>query len=292
MPSDDRLSHGTHMIMVHGVEQRYHVSGQGAVCVAHSGGPGINWEYLQMPLVERHFTMVYVEPIGTGLSGRLAGHPDGYSVERYAQQLLGLLDALDLRRVFLIGHSHGGFVVQQLAIASPERVAGLLLYDTSAITGGDFMGTAGEAVRQFCQRRAGDPEAQDALQAWNSFGSMSSDSDYIDVIRRLLPVYFADPDRMRVVIEQFRSSLEAVLVHGDGQPFDVCGDLPGMSVPTLILVGEHDFICGPRWAGILHSLIPDSQLVIFNESGHFAHIEQPEQFAKALAGFATRIDLH
>lgn len=61
------LSPGTHTIVVqHGpshVEQRYHVAGAGPVCIAHSGGPGIGWEYLRMPMLERSLTMVYIEPV-------------------------------------------------------------------------------------------------------------------------------------------------------------------------------------------------------------------------------------
>ncbi|MCO1577534.1 hypothetical protein M8C13_17385 [Crossiella sp. SN42] len=47
------------------------MTGARLVCLVHSGGPGIHWEYLRMPEPERHLTMVYLEPVGTGQSGRL-----------------------------------------------------------------------------------------------------------------------------------------------------------------------------------------------------------------------------
>ena len=69
-------------ITVDGVKVTYHVAGSGPVCLVHSGGPGIHYDYLRMPELEKHLTMVYVEPVGTGNSGLL---PDGdYSVARYA----------------------------------------------------------------------------------------------------------------------------------------------------------------------------------------------------------------
>ena len=62
-------------LSVDGIRQVYHVAGRGPVCVAHSGGPGIHWAYLRSPELEERFTMVYLEPVGTGESGRLQPPP-------------------------------------------------------------------------------------------------------------------------------------------------------------------------------------------------------------------------
>ena len=45
--------------------------------------------------------------------------------------------------------------------------------------------------------------------------------------------------------------------------------------------------CGPRWANILHDLIPGARLVRFADSGHFGHIEQPQEFAEAISDFVA-----
>jgi len=63
--------------------------------MSRPGGPGIHWQYLRMGFLEHHFTMLYLEPIGTGGSGRLAEHPHGYTVERFAKQLGRFLETLD-----------------------------------------------------------------------------------------------------------------------------------------------------------------------------------------------------
>src|SRR6478735_2965871 len=92
------LSPGTHTITVpHGparVALRYHVAGSGPVCLAHSGGPGIGWEYLRMPGLEDSLTMVYVEPVGTGDSGRLPD-PRDYTVATYAHFLHAVVQHLN-----------------------------------------------------------------------------------------------------------------------------------------------------------------------------------------------------
>jgi proline iminopeptidase len=69
--------------------------------------------------------------------------------------------------------------------------------------------------------------------------------------------------------------------------WDVRDRLGEITVPTLVLVGVADFICGEKWARQLHDGIPGSQLVVFGESGHFAHLEEPEAFFAAVLGFIS-----
>src|SRR5262249_30482362 len=148
-------------------------------------------------------------------------HPKGYGVERYSRQLEGLADALDLSGFFMLGHSHGGFVIQHYAIAYPERVAAIIVYDSSAVTGPDFMKEAGQNIAAFARHQAGSPEAEEVAQTWASIPRIASDEDYTQGLRRLLPAYFADHRRAGLAFDQLRSALCATFVTGDGKPFDV-----------------------------------------------------------------------
>ncbi|MGS2642689.1 alpha/beta fold hydrolase [Streptosporangium sp. LJ11] len=60
-----------------------------------------------------------------------------------------------------------------------------------------------------------------------------------------------------------------------------------ITTPTLVITGRYDVICGVRWAHELDKLIPGSELLILENSGHFGHLEEPEDFARAVAGFAA-----
>src|ERR1700712_4853088 len=131
------LQPGPHSVIVDGLVQRYHVHGNGPLMFAHSGGPGLGWEYLRMTGVEQSFTVIYLEPIGTGESGRLADYRD-YTYSRYARQVAALADHLGLARITLLGHSSGGFVAQRFALEYPERMAALILYDTSAVVNDEY----------------------------------------------------------------------------------------------------------------------------------------------------------
>jgi proline iminopeptidase len=285
------LSPGTHTVEVNGVAQRYHVHGTGPVCLAHPGGPGISWEYLRMPLVEAHLTMVYVEPIGTGDSGRLESHPHGYTRDRYADGLDAILSHLGNPKVYLLGHSHGGFVAQHYALRRPERLAGVILYESAPVTGAEHFAEALRNVEAFALEYAGNPDLPNVLAAFQALGAISSDDQMVAAVRGLLPAYFADYWAREAEFAAFRESVSGTHISGLDENLvpDVIDDrelLGALTVPTLVIAGRHDFICGVRWSEELAARIPGSELVILERSGHFGHLEEPANFAQAVTDFA------
>ncbi|MEU2253572.1 alpha/beta hydrolase [Nocardia xishanensis] len=289
---DARLSPGVHSFDSDGVLQRYHVYGRGPVCIAHPGGPGIFWEYLRMPALEEHLTMVYVEAIGTGVSGRLPSHPHGYTRERYSRALQRIIEHLGVPEVFLLGHSHGAFVTAYHALRRPSGLAGIILYEGAPVTGPEHALEATRRLEQFAAAHADRPELGEVFAAFAAMQDISNDEQTLAIARGVLPSYLADywGDQQRWVA--VRNSLQASYISGldvdrAADLIDDRADLPGMSVPVLVIVGRHDVICGPRWAEELHRLIPDSQLLVLENSGHLGHLEEPERFAAAVREFAS-----
>ena len=105
-------------------------------------------------------TVVYLEPLGTGKSGRLRSHPDGYVRTLYADVIERLLDHLRVERVHLLGHSHGGFVAQRFGLDHPDRLTSLILYESAAATGPEHGAEAARQVNAFIARHAGNPLCQ------------------------------------------------------------------------------------------------------------------------------------
>ncbi|MFI2301871.1 alpha/beta fold hydrolase [Actinacidiphila glaucinigra] len=286
------LAPGTHTITVdHGgtaVAQRYHVAGAGGpVCVALSGGPGIGWEYLRMPLLERAFTMVYVEPVGTGESGRLPD-PREYTLPTYTHFLNGVIEHLAQPPVTLLGHSYGGFVAQQYALEHPEHLASLVLYDTSPVTGEEFWADAVANMERFARRHVADhPEVARYVEALTAPLGRLDDDGATECLRAIMPAYVVDywgrEDEFGPARGSLRMYAEPSL--GEGPAFDVRERLSGVTAPTLVLVGAEDFICGPRWARMLHERIPGARLAVLDGTGHLAHVERPAEFTDTVAGF-------
>jgi pimeloyl-ACP methyl ester carboxylesterase len=283
----------TRAVEVNGIAQRYHVYGQGAaVLVAVPGGPGVSWDSLRMPEVERTMTVAYVEPIGTGDSGRLPTHPNGYTRAVYAEALDRVLDDLGDERVHLLGHSYGGFVAQYYAAHHPERLAGLVLYESAPVTGAEHQAEAARQVGEFARRNDGNPELPAVLEALGSVGSITDDEQLTAALRGLLPAYFAHYWQREQELAPFRDRLRVNYISGldaDGKPDSVQDRelLPGLTVPTLVIGGRYDVICGERWAREIHDLVPESRLLILEESGHLGHVEEPERFAAAVTDFVA-----
>ncbi|MFI9834764.1 alpha/beta fold hydrolase [Streptomyces sp. NPDC051913] len=287
------LSPGTHSYQTGGIVQRYHVHGSGPVCVAHSGGPGIFYDYLRMSALEAHLTMVYVEPVGTTEDSRLPSHPHGYTRERYSRFLQVLINRLGVPRVHLLGHSHGAFVAAYHALHRPEQVAGVVLYEGAPVTGPEHGAEAGRMVEAFVAKHAGHPGLPDVLAAFGAMGDISSDEQTVAVARGVLPSYFADYWGNEEQLAPFRDSVRATYISGLDENLvpEVIDDraaLKGLEPPALVVVGRHDVICGPRWAYEMDELIPDSRLLVLENSGHMGHIEEPELFADAVRDFVLR----
>ncbi|WP_253209331.1 alpha/beta fold hydrolase [Streptomyces niphimycinicus] len=290
---DAPLSPGIHSFEVGGITQRYHVYGSGPFCVVHSGGPGIFWDYMRMPLLEQHLTMVYVEPIGTGDSGRLPSHPHGYTRDRYSRFLEVLINHLGVPKVHLLGHSHGAFVAAYHALYRAERLAGVVLYGGAPVTGPEHGEEAGRRVQEFAAKHAGHPGLADVLAAFGAMSGMSDDESTVAVARGVLPSYFANYWDNEERFAPIRDTIRATYISGMDEDLspDLVDDraaLKGLEVPALMVVGRHDVICGPRWSQELHELIPDSRLVILENSGHLGHVEEPALFSDAVRDFVLQ----
>ncbi|GAA0488497.1 alpha/beta hydrolase [Paractinoplanes deccanensis] len=272
----------TYSIEVNGIAQRFHVAGEGPICVMHSGGPGIDWSYLRMPLVEEYLTAVYVEPVGTGESGRLPAHPHGYGIDAYVPFLDAVVEHVGAS--YVLGHSHGGFVAQKYALSRPDRLTGLILYGTAPCTGPDFEALAQRNAERQRERLAHRPSMAEVLAALDADWP-STDAGATARIRATLPLYFADYWGAEERFEPFRDAFRSWKVFGDGTDFDVRDRLGEITAPTLAVAGTYDWICDPSWSREIAAGIPGGQYAEQTASGHFGHVEEPEGFAEIIAKF-------
>jgi proline iminopeptidase len=288
MTSMTPLSAGAHDLDIDGVAMRYEVAGSGPVCLMHPGGPGVSPHYLRMPAVERHVTAVYMDPAGTGHSGRLPTHPHGYTMDLYRRWAEALIDHLGQQPVYFLGHSFGGLVAQELALRRPDLLSGMILYDTIPTTGPDLRAEALRHVDEFARRFSGHPEVPAVVAAFqNNRAPDATDEEATRRFQEVVPLYFADYWARQDEFGPASKTMTVTNVIGDEAPFDYRGKLHDINVRSLILVGRYDFICSPKWAHDMHREIRSSQFLLFERSGHFPHLEEPEAFAAAVGGFVS-----
>lgn len=280
------LAAGDHTVTIGGQPIAYHVIGRGPVCVVWPGGPGLEWTYLRSTEAEAHLTMVYVEPVGTGSSGRLRD-PAGYTMSRYVSDLEALRAHLGLERMCLLGHSFGGMVALRYAVGHLDRLSALILYDTSPTTGPDWAQDVDANLAWYKDR----PWFADATAALGEEEKAPDDQTQHAVMLRELPLYFADWDAHGGA---YRARFASVRVwraplHGTAEDYDVRPQLGQIAAPTLIISGARDFICSPRFAHGMRDSIRSARLVTLAHSGHFGHIEEPAAFGAAIGAFAASL---
>jgi pimeloyl-ACP methyl ester carboxylesterase len=282
---DGSLTVGWHVFGIDGLTQAYEVAGSGPVCVVHSGGPGINSDYLRMPLLEEHLTMVYLDPIGTGRSSLLPGGQ--YTVATYAHYLNAVLDHVGEPQPVILGHSHGGMVVLELATHNPDRVGGLIAYDTAPILSDELWQESVRQIAAFPERWPDRPEAVQAARRWmaDPGGLRCRDGDAFEAfLSEVLPAYFAD--YRRVLDSEHPLTLTTTWDPARvGDTWTAVPLLGAIDTPTLIICGDYDFVCSPRWSKQMHATIPHAELLELHDSGHFGHLEQPEEFVASVLTF-------
>jgi proline iminopeptidase len=270
-------------LIVDDIRVTYHVFGEGPVCLVHPGGPGVHWDYLRMPEFEQHLTMVYLEPVGSGASDLLPG--GDYSMSTYASHVAALTRQLGDSPVFLLGHSHGGFVALQAALDYPELLRGLIVYDGMAFNGPELGAQADKNLRAWVAARpSDDPLGAQVLAAWEA--EPHGRDEELAVLRNLLPVYFKDFEAMAPRLGSWTLD---ITVDPNRQPalWDVRERLAEIAVPTLVIVGTADFICPENSAREVAEGIPGASLVVLAESGHFGHREEPAVFEDAVLRFVA-----
>ncbi|MGH7765209.1 MAG: alpha/beta fold hydrolase [Candidatus Dormibacteraceae bacterium] len=267
----------------------YRKLGHGPLLVCHPGGPGFSSAYFSdlAGLWER-FTLVMVNPRGTGGSGRPADRR-AYQVADYVSDLEEMRVHLGLERMLLLGHSHGGIVAQAYAAQYPGRIRRLVLASTLTRFGPEIEA----AMREGMDKRSGQPWYPDALVALDAEqeGKFETDEQLGELVFKELPLYFARYGEMEA---GYLDTLRSDNVNADAlrlfnreifNTFDLRGRLAGITAPTLVITGDADFICGPVCADEIAAGIPGARKVIVGDSGHMVFVEQPQAFHDEVGDF-------
>jgi proline iminopeptidase len=211
-----------------------------------------------------------------------------YALVSYARDLEALRVHLGAERFNLLGFSHGGMVAIAYAASHPQRIRRLVLADTLATWGED----AELAMTRAIEARSSEPwfaDAQRALEAEQA-GAFTSTEELVANVRKQIPLYFhrwqgyeeagfeLASDCARIEPLHYFNTVEF-------PSLDLRAELGTIGAPTLVLVGEDDFITGRVCAGELTAGLPDARLTVIRDAGHFIYVEQPEAFRAALGGF-------
>jgi 3-oxoadipate enol-lactonase len=243
------------------------IRGQGpAVVFLHPMGlDGSTWDEVAARF-EPHFKIAMFDLPGHGRSQRLA---DGAKIPEYAAAVKRGLDELGLKQPIVIGGSFGGMIALTLALNYPDRVKALVISACPHSTPA--------ADRALVAKRGEDGFA----------GGMAS------VVEATLTRWFTAGFRDSATVQDYRRRLLADDVAGWKagwyaiSTYGVRARLPELKVPVLCVAGRADASVPLPVMEEMAAEIPGARITILENGPHMLHIEQPDAFSNAIAGFLT-----
>ena len=264
-----------------GVTRRNNVTVTGradgpAVMLANGFGCDQAMWRLVAPGLERDFRVVRFDHVGSGGSDLSAWEAGRYAtLDGYADDILQICRELDLEQAIFVGHSVSAMMGVLAAIAEPGRFSKLVLVGPSP----RYIDVDGEGYRGgFTQ--ADIDELLDSM-----------DSNYLGWSASLAPVIMGNPGRPELGEELTNSfcRTDPQIARAFAQTTflsDNRSDLPGVTVPTLILQCRSDAIAPPEVGEYVRAQIPGARLVMLDATGHCPHLSAPDATLAAIAAFA------
>ena len=257
---------------IDGTRLRMIDSGNGTpVVFIHGIGASLyGWRYALPAVVAAGYRGVAFDNRGFGFSDKPA---HGYSNAAYAHLVVALLDSLGIASAVLVGHSMGGAIAAEVALANPDRVRGMVLIDA-----------AGYGVRWPGVLK---------IARWRFLGAIATTFRSRWATGRILRSTFADPHKVTAAdVDQYYApvpdrdygrALRGVLREFR---FDSLGGRLGtVQTPTLILWGDADRWISLRDGSRFARELPRSEFVVVAHSGHDAPEESPDQVNRLLLDF-------
>lgn len=276
-----RLENGEYTAQLNGLKLWYRVSGSGPVCLFPSPGWGPSSDFYAKTMnhLEKYFTVVYLDTRGSGRSEKPA-ELTSYKHEDLVADLEALRKHLGQERVWIAGHSEGGWMAMHYAVRYPKNCGGLLLIDSIYAHDNEWRKDA--AARR--ERRRSEPWYEEVTKASADPHAMDNEENFTAAITQSLKFSFHDVANL----DKLKKAQGAIsLVAFKGRRESNKGGLSALPlqdirVPALILVGASDDRCSPSQAERIHLGIAGSKLLVIEDAGHFPWIEQPDRFFDAV----------
>lgn len=252
------------------------------------GGSWQNW-LENIPAVARRRRAIGLDLPGFGWSDPPAGE---ISIPGFADVVEALCDHLDLGPVALVGNSMGGFTSAETAIRHPARVERLVLVDAAGISTSELMRRPARAMAKALTlgttaraRRTGPGDGRVSLPARPGalHAAVATIARHPTRLKRDL---LAEQMVGRGAEPAFLASLDAIM------DYDFRDRLPDIACPTLVVQGADDMLVPASDADEFNRLIPDSRVVLLEDTGHVPMLERPTVFNETLFSFLEETGGH
>jgi pimeloyl-ACP methyl ester carboxylesterase len=254
-------------------------AGHGPSALVLHGGPGLS-DYtasLAAELVDGYHVLRYQQ---RGLAPSTLDGP--FDIETHVADAIAVLDAAEVERAYVVGHSWGGHLALHLAVAHPDRISGLVVVDP---LGAVPDGGASDLDKNLSART---PPAQAERARELDERALAGEGTEADVKESLAivwPAYFAHPDQappmpeLRVSVDSYAGTFQSILWHFEHHTLERA--LPDLRIPTTLVLGA-DSPIPPEHGIATAALIPGASYRVEPGCGHFLWLERPGSVRTAL----------
>ncbi len=272
-------------VKINDTELYYTKHGSGIPFLAMHGGLGIDHTYFRPTFdsLGDIFTLIFYDHRGHGRSGRPPTNTITY--EQLADDANALRETLGYDKIGVIGNSAGGYIALHYAIRHKKNISYLILIDTAP---------AFDYLRELLDNVKNKNPTPEIIATLNAPAAPTVE-EFRHQLKVLQPLYFYDfnpevKEKSNEIIDKMILNPEVAALNDVLIPkYNVSSQLTEIEVPTLILVGEDDFICPPSQAKRMHNSIPNSELFIFEKSGHYPSLEARDEFFRVLRDWFKRV---
>lgn len=246
------------------------------------GGPGADHTSYKAGLsdLRDRLQLIYFDHRGQGRSAR--GVPTSYTLDNNVEDMEALRQYLGFDQIVVIGASYGGMVAMTYASRYPDRVSHLIVMAT--VPDYRFL----DRAKQFLAENGTEEQQQYGELLWN--GSFQHEAQLREYFRVMMPLYSVryraaaqPPSTMSHTIYSVDAINQAF--GGFLRTYNVLPQLHRITAPTLVIGARHDWICAPEFSADIAAAIPNSDLRIFENSGHLIRIDEPDALKDAIRGF-------
>ena len=257
------------------------------------GGPGVPHDYLESleAMAATGRRVIFYDQLGCGNSTHV-DNPALWTVDLFVEEVDVVRKALGLERIHLLGQSWGGMLTMQYMLTQPKGIASI----TIASSPSSIPMWLAEANRL---RRELPEDVQEALTR-NEVAGTTESAEYLAAMQVFYDRYvcrvvpnppyaqraFAKMGEWPQVYHTMNGPSEFHVI-GVIKDWDVTARLGEINTPALITTGRYDEAT-PLIGETVHKGIRGSKWVVFEESAHLAHAEEPDRYMAVLADFLAR----
>jgi len=252
------------------------------------GGNMNEWELSILKNLSTNHTVIVFDPRGIG---NTTTGTKSFSIQQFANDTVGLLDALKIQKADILGYSMGSFVAQQLAVTHPEKVNRLLL--VAASCGGKESIPPSPQVVQLGSEMIKNATnnipftRQEVLMLMNESLGPAWMKSHPNLLQGVPEHQNSSVFLNGIPLNTFKEYYGTVQAWESTNWSGVCDKLTRVSSPTLIISGTDDISVPTANSLIIAAKIPGAWLVHIKDAGHGIMSQYPDKFNKVLQTFLS-----